>query len=198
MIRRLIILLLIAGCVFAQNNNASKVRFNSETGEVIDSDSLGIHNPYQIIFDPYTGEQIIIDTLNVQGIQSSTNGSLNSQGKFHLYEYKHKYNNAKINPFLNTLYNLIIPTSGHYRIKKWKRGATIFCSLFLVAKLQKRSESHTMDLVMPPLLLDTFLQTIAYNKNQYRTIFGKDPPPFSLNLEPTYQGANLTMSYAFN
>ena len=115
-----------------------------------------------------------------------------------MYKYKHKYNNAKINPFLNTLYNLIIPTSGHYRIKKWKRGATIFCSLFLVAKLQKRSESHTMDLVMPPLLLDTFLQTIAYNKNQYRTIFGKDPPPFSLNLEPTYQGANLTMSYAFN
>ena len=197
MIRRLIILLLIVG-LFSQEEGSSTIRFNPETGEIIDSDSLEIHNPYQIIFDPYTGEQIIIDTLNVQDIQSSTNGSLNPQEKFHLYEYKHKYNNAKINPFLNTLYNLIIPTSGHYRIKKWKRGATIFCSLFLVAKLQKRSESHTMDLVMPPLLLDTFLQTIAYNKNQYKTIFGKDPPPFSLNLEPTYQGANLTMSYVFN
>ena len=197
MIRRLIILLLIVG-LFAQDNDASIIRFDPETGEIIDSDSLGIHNPYQIIFDPYTGEQIIIDTLNVQDIQSSTDGSLNSQEKFHLYEYKHKYNNAKINPFLNTLYNLIIPTSGHYRIKKWKRGATIFCSLFLVAKLQKRSESHTMDLVMPPLLLDTFLQTIAYNKNKYRTIFGKEPPSFSMKLQPTFQGANLTMSYAFN
>ena len=195
MIRRLIILLLIVG-LFAQDNDASIIRFDPETGEIIDSDSLGIHNPYQIIFDPYTGEQIIIDTLNVQDIQSSTDGSLNSQEKFHLYEYKHKYNNAKINPFLNTLYNLIIPTSGHYRIKKWKRGATIFCSLFLVAKLQKRSESHTMDLVMPPLLLDTFLQTIAYNKNQYRTIFGKEPPSLSMKLQPTHQGANLTMSYA--
>ena len=197
MIRRLIILLLIVG-LFAQDNDASKIRFDPETGEIINPDSLEIHNSYQVIFDPYTGEEIIIDTLTVQGIQSSTNGSLNSQKEFHLYKYKHKYNNAKINLFLNTLYNLIIPTSGHYRIKKWKRGATIFCSLFLVAKLQKRSESHTMDLVMPPLLLDTFLQTIAYNKNQYKTIFGKDPPPFSLNLEPTYQGANLTMSYAFN
>jgi len=198
MIRRLIILLLIVGCVFSQDKNASKVRFNPETGEIIDSDSLEIRNPYQIIFDPYTGKQIIIDTLNVQDIQSSTNGSPNSQEKLHMYKYKHKYNNAKINPFLNTLYNLIIPTSGHYRIKKWKRGATIFCSLFLVAKLQKRSESHTMDLVMPPLLLDTFLQTIAYNKNQYRTIFGKEPPSLSMKLQPTYQGAHITMSYAFN
>ena len=197
MIRRLIILLLIVGG-FAQDKNASKVKFNPETGEIIDSDSLGIRNPYQIIFDPYTGKQIIIDTLNVQDIQSSTNGSPNSQEKLHMYKYKHKYNNAKINPFLNTLYNLIIPTSGHYRIKKWKRGATIFCSLFFVAKLQKRSESHTMDLVMPPLLLDTFLQTIAYNKNQYRTIFGKEPPSLSMKLQPTYQGAHITMSYAFN
>ena len=65
MIRRLIILLLIVG-LFAQDNDASKIRFNPETGEIIDSDSLEIHNPYQIIFDPYTGEQIIsFDTLGV-------------------------------------------------------------------------------------------------------------------------------------
>jgi len=39
MIRRLIILSLIVGCVFAQNNNVSKVRFNPETGEIINPDS---------------------------------------------------------------------------------------------------------------------------------------------------------------
>ena len=62
----LITMLLGVGCVFGENNNASKVRFNPETGEIIDSDSLEIHNPYQIIFDPYTGEQIIsFDTLGV-------------------------------------------------------------------------------------------------------------------------------------
>lgn len=66
MIRSLITLLLIAGCVFAQDNAASKIRFDPETGKIINPDSLGIHNSYHIIFDPYTGEQIIsFDTMNV-------------------------------------------------------------------------------------------------------------------------------------
>ena len=65
MIRRLIILLLIVG-LFAQDNDASKIRFDPETGEIIESDSLEIHNSYQLIFDPYTGEQIIsFDTLGL-------------------------------------------------------------------------------------------------------------------------------------
>ena len=32
----------------------------------------------------------------------------------------------------------------------------------------------------------------------YKKIFNKEPPSFSLDLQPTYQGATLTMSYAFN
>jgi len=66
MIRSLITLLLIAGFVFAQDNAASKIRFDPETGEIINPDSLGTQNSYHIIFDPYTGEQIIsFDTMNV-------------------------------------------------------------------------------------------------------------------------------------
>ena len=42
MICRLIILLLVAG-LFAQNNDASIVRFDPETGEIIEPDLLGIH-----------------------------------------------------------------------------------------------------------------------------------------------------------
>ena len=57
--KRLIPILLIVGCVFAQDNASSKIRFDPETGEIINPDSLEIHNSYQIIFDPYTGEQII-------------------------------------------------------------------------------------------------------------------------------------------
>ena len=49
MIRRLIILLLIVG-LFAQDNDASKIRFDPETGEKI---SGGMR------FDPETGEAII-------------------------------------------------------------------------------------------------------------------------------------------
>ena len=45
---------------------------------------------------------------------------------------------------------------------------------------------------------DLINKTEKYNINLYKQIFGKEPPSFSLNLQPTYQGANLTMSYAFN
>ena len=38
----------------------------------------------------------------------------------------------------------------------------------------------------------------ACNFNADANIFDKEPPSFSLNLQPTYKGANLTMSYAFN
>ena len=58
MIRRLIILLLIVGWGISQNNIGSQVRFNPDTGEIIDSDSSIIFNSSKIIFDPYTGQQI--------------------------------------------------------------------------------------------------------------------------------------------
>ena len=36
-----------------------------------------------------------------------------------------------------------------------------------------------------------------YNDDLYRSIFGKEPSSFSLNLQPTYQGANLNLAYNF-
>ena len=65
MIRRLIILLLIVG-LFAQDNDASKIRFDPETGEIINPDSLEIHNSYPIRFDPKTGKQIIQNHERIQ------------------------------------------------------------------------------------------------------------------------------------
>ena len=47
-------------------------------------------------------------------------------------------------------------------------------------------------------LYDVSKQTKKYNHNLYRKIFGKEPPSFSLNLQPTYQGANLTLAYKFD
>jgi len=46
-------------------------------------------------------------------------------------------------------------------------------------------------------LYDNFKFTKKYNHNLYREIFGKEPPSFSLNLQPTYQGANLNLTYSF-
>ena len=37
-----------------------------------------------------------------------------------------------------------------------------------------------------------------HNENLYRIIFKKEPPSYSLRLQPTYQGANLTMSYSLD
>jgi len=45
---------------------------------------------------------------------------------------------------------------------------------------------------------DLIEKTAEYNNNVYRKIFNSEPPSFSLNLQPTYQGANFTMSYSFN
>ena len=47
-------------------------------------------------------------------------------------------------------------------------------------------------------LIDIGMETKRYNHNLYREIFGKEPPSFSLNLQPTYQGANLTLAYKFD
>ena len=46
--------------------------------------------------------------------------------------------------------------------------------------------------------IDAGKEVTKYNNKLYKSIFGKEPPSFSLNLQPTYQGANFTMSYAFN
>ena len=45
---------------------------------------------------------------------------------------------------------------------------------------------------------DVYSLTKTYNRRVYREIFGKEPPSFSLNLQPTYQGANLTLAHKFD
>ena len=45
---------------------------------------------------------------------------------------------------------------------------------------------------------DLIKQTKEYNNNLYRVIMGEDPPKIGFNLQPTYQGATLNISYAFN
>ena len=44
---------------------------------------------------------------------------------------------------------------------------------------------------------DASKEVHRYNDRIYKEIFGKEPPSFSLNLQPTYQGANLNLSYSF-
>ena len=46
--------------------------------------------------------------------------------------------------------------------------------------------------------IDIVKSVKKYNNRVYKDIFGKEPPSFSLNLQPTYQGANLTLAYKFD
>ena len=46
--------------------------------------------------------------------------------------------------------------------------------------------------------VDAVKEVKKYNKILYKSIYGKEPPSISLNLQPTYQGATLTMSYALD
>ncbi len=46
--------------------------------------------------------------------------------------------------------------------------------------------------------IDAGKEVKKYNRILYKSIYGEYPSSFSLNLQPTYQGANLTLSYSLN
>ena len=47
------------------------------------------------------------------------------------------------------------------------------------------------------IIIDAQKEVKRYNSRVYKSIFGKEPPSISFNLQPISQGANFTMSYAF-
>ena len=109
--------------------------------------------------------------------------SMNEQEKMLLYE------EHKINPYHNTLISGLLPTYGHYRVNKWKRGLIILslnalALLFNDADLDPsgpapdgvtESEAKKYAQVFSLILLgDTFYQTTIYNKNLYNIIFSTE------------------------
>lgn len=122
MIRRLIIFLLFAG-LFCQNKEASMVIFDPETGEIIESDSLVRNNSYKLIYDPYTGEEIIIfDTLGVYNSskiipQNYYSGNIiHSSPLMDKSEFSKNYNNSVHNVlFIYPVYTSPI-YNGQYKI----------------------------------------------------------------------------------
>ena len=65
---------------------------------------------------------------------------------------------------------------------------------------EKKSElfENLFLLILIADVVDSGFEATKYNRKLYKNIFGEEPPSFSLNFRPTYQGANLTMSYSFN
>ena len=128
------------------------------------------------------------------------------------------YNMNKKSPALGVVYGMIVPTLGHAYANNWKRGIIIngtklgsyilyvsyhdnaFDAGSKKTDYENKSELFSNIFLLTVIfdVIDSGFESNRYNKNLYRTIFGEEPPSFSLNLQPTYQGATLTMSYAFN
>ncbi len=113
---------------------------------------------------------------------SSKIKNMSEQEKLLLYE------EHKINPYYNALISGLLPTYGHYRVNKWKRGLIILslnalALLFNDADLDPsgpapdgvtESEAKKYAQVFALILLgDTYYQTSIYNKNLSKSIFGQ-------------------------
>ena len=128
------------------------------------------------------------------------------------------YNMNKKSPALGVVYGMIVPTLGHAYANNWKRGIIIngtelgsyilyvsyhdnaFDAGSKETDYENKSELFANIFLLTVIfdVIDSGFESNRYNKNLYRTIFGEEPSPLSMNLQPTYKGANLTMSYAFN
>jgi hypothetical protein len=117
--------------------------------------------------------------------------SMSEQEKMLLYE------EHKINPYYNTLISGLLPTYGHYRVEKWKRGLTILSINVLayfiesapknpktgtVGNVSKKEAKNYAQVFSLILLGDTFYQTTIYNKNLSKSIFGQEKPLLSPRL----------------
>ena len=134
--------------------------------------------------------------------------------KYSLYKMNKKH------PFLGTLFSLYIPSTGHLYSDNWNRGlkfagAQIGSTICIIIGYDKHTNVDTKKVTYTPNevqklgilslvvfriweIIDAGKTTKTYNNKLYKSIYGKEPPSFSLNLQPTYQGANLTTSYAFD
>ena len=118
--------------------------------------------------------------------------SMSEQEKLLLYE------EHKINPYYNALISGLLPTYGHYRVNKWKRGLIILSLNALALLLNDadlfdasgpapdgvtESEAKKYAQVFALILLgDTYYQTSIYNKNLSKSIFGQEKPFLSPRL----------------
>jgi len=125
-------------------------------------------------------------------------------------------------PTIGVMFSLL-PSAGHAYARNWKRGLLFFggevttFSLALtfndkawgegderyqIVDEGYKSLSEKFYIISLIIFIwdkmDAGQEVVKYNNRLYKLLYGRNPPSFSLNLEPTYQGANLTMSYAIN
>ena len=129
--------------------------------------------------------------------------------KMHVFAYNKK------SPELAIGFTILLPTTGYAYAGNWEKGLLFLGgrigSLILVG-VGSHNQTINPDDKHPEITIGsigylslTLAELIGvtkeiriYNNKLYKQIFGKEPPSLSLNLQPTYQGANLTMSYSLD
>jgi hypothetical protein len=114
------------------------------------------------------------------------------------------YNSYKKTPILAVGLE-IVPTLGYAYANNWSKGlfnysVGVLCIVIINSVTDGTQQGNVMMLntLVISAFFDVYKETKKYNNRVYRDIFGKEPPSFSLNLQPTYQGANLTLAYKFD
>ena len=157
-------------------------------------------------------KKLIFITLLIVGCMMAQNLPLQSEiEEMTPTEKIFLYQNMQQNPVENMLHSYLLPTLGHYRVNHWKRGAKIYFGGLLISlgsgivieSVFQQDTGFIFAMIGGSIthiwqIVDAGKQTKIYNNNLYRKIFGKESPSMSFKLKPTYQGANLTMSYAFD
>tara|TARA_R100000278_G_C5477110_1_gene166845 strand:- start:3060 stop:3566 length:507 start_codon:yes stop_codon:yes gene_type:complete len=134
------------------------------------------------------------------------------------------YDSYKKSPLL--VFPLLIPSLGHAYANNWERGLKFFLAELVPISFSymhmnnccnttKYNPNHSelcecgefghyaLGIVLIPSIIylwekvDAYKEVKKYNRRVHKEIFGKEPPLFSLNLQPTYLGANLNLSYSF-
>ena len=126
------------------------------------------------------------------------------------------YQSERLSPTQAVIYQTTFPTLGYAYVNNWEKGIALdvvrIISLAVGINGLKWSDKKN-DYNNQPMgylglfsfvgvsvyqFIDVYKIAKSYNSKLYHSLFGTNPPEFSLNVQPTYQGANLTMSYAFN
>jgi hypothetical protein len=130
------------------------------------------------------------------------------------------YNQATKSSAIGVISELFIPTLGYAYMGDWKRGLKIKAAHLISSVAIGGSVFFIYDytildsptnfgdssgyvsmwisygLLQVFILFDVDKEIKKHNHRTFKQIFGKELPSFSLNLQPTYQGANLNLSYA--
>ena len=118
------------------------------------------------------------------------------------------YHAERKNPSTAVIFEgVFFPISGYAYSGKWKEGllhrslslGMIFGGSNNIGRNREGNRLVILGSIYSIwILFDVAKKTRQYNDKLYKNIIGTVPPPFSLNIQPPYLGANLTMSYSFN